>query len=100
MKRILAVVCMTALTGLACAAETCGLTSFDDFGWSYLHVDINDAGVMINAGTSDDGADTAASMWHRGVASPLPGLGGDHTSASAINNNGKVAGFAEDANGT
>ena len=100
MKRILAVVCMTAFTGLACAAETCGLTSFDDFGWSYLHVDINDAGVMINTGTSDDGADTAASMWHRGVASPLPGLGGDHTSASAINNNGKVAGFAEDANGT
>ena len=39
-------------------------------------------------------------MHSGGVASWFADLGGEHTFAYAINNNGKVAGYAEDVNGT
>src|ERR1700741_2675454 len=90
---------MAAFTGLACAAQTCGLTKID-FYYAYQQLDINDGGVVVNTATGDDIGDDFAFLWHRGVATRLPGLGGFHTAALAINNNGKVAGYAEDLNGT
>ena len=101
MKRILAIASMAALTGLVSAAETCGLTEINP-GWSHQHLDINDAGVVINSVSGDDGYDGGVLLLQRGadVASWLPDLGGEYTFAYAINNSGIVAGFAEDVNGT
>ena len=85
----------------AVQGQTCGLIAMD-FGWNeQLPIGINDAGVIVANGYNSEGGPDESDVftWQQGVVTELPGLGGGFKSASAINNNNKVVGYAQDLNG-
>lgn len=99
MNKIIGILLVLCIVGAA-QAQTCGLAEISE-NYSYQYLDINDAGVIVNSGVGDDGYDGAVYFGRPGGETiRLPDLGGDHVHASAINNHNKVAGYAEDPDGT